>query len=168
VARSADKRPARAKTVNVSSFTTIRRGRESVAIGHRMDDATYYTRIFLRVLLSRYPHRLSLGALTGVVAHVIVVAVAPLVLEKTSVNLSDINLTEAIFIGIFVFVFPTIFSRYRLDDDIEHKILAIRRIAQEGHFSRAQVRILYLELARQTLHQHTAPPATGVEKETSG
>ena len=133
-----------------------------------MDEATYYTRIFLRVLLSRYPHRLSLGALTGVVAHVIAVVVAPAVLDKTSINLTKINLTGWILIGIFFFVFPTIFTRYRLDDDLEHKILAIRRLSQEGNLSRAQVRILYLELARQTLHQHSAPPTTGTEKETSG
>jgi len=40
-----------------------------------------------------------------------------------------------------------------LSDDLETKLAAITRIVEQGRLSQAQARILYLELARQTLHE---------------
>ncbi len=123
-----------------------------------MDDPTYSARIFLRTFLARYPQRLSLGALTGVVVHVIVAILNPVIIEKTSIDLTRLSMPECIFVGIFLFMLPTIFTRYRLGDDLEHAIQAIRRIAQEGSLSRVQIQLLYLELARQELDRRQVPP----------
>ncbi|MBV9825079.1 MAG: hypothetical protein JO001_05270 [Alphaproteobacteria bacterium] len=118
-----------------------------------MVDPTYFGRVIFRVLLCRYPHRLSVGALTGSVLYVISGVIAPYVRANTGFEIGDLGGASWILVGIFIFVFPTIFTRYRLSDDLETKLAAITRIVEQGRLSQAQARILYLELARQTLHE---------------
>jgi hypothetical protein len=112
-------------------------------------EATQILRLALRALFCRYPHRLSLGVLTGVVGN----ALAPIVSKLTPLDVSGLGMIEWIMFGIFVFVFPTVFTRYRLSDDIEAKLVGIRRIAEEGGLSYPQRRLLYWQLARQVLDE---------------
>ena len=130
-----------------------------------MGDASYYIRLFLRALFCRYPHRLLMGALAGLVGHFALVAIAPIARQGALLTFVELNLTECILVGVFVFTVPTLFSRYRLSDDLEHKILAIRRIALEGKLSNTQIRMLYLELARQLLHERSSLHAQNIRNE---
>lgn len=118
-----------------------------------MTDPSYYARLLLKALLCRYPHRLSLGALTGIVLHVILKVLSPFISGDVGKNLSLLGPTQCAIVGVFLFVFPTIFSRHRLSDDLEEKLVSLRRIIEEGNLSPAQRRLLYLDLAHQVLNE---------------
>jgi hypothetical protein len=57
-------------------------------------------------------------------------------------------------IGTSVFLFtlpPVLFSSPSLDPDVESKILILKALEQEGNISKSQMKLLYIELARNVL-----------------
>lgn len=119
-----------------------------------MAEFSQIVRTSLRVVLFRYPHRMSLGALSGVVLNVAAEIFRPYLKDHSSIDISQVGASEWILVGIFLFVVPSAFRRYRLPDDIEQKLISIRRIADEGKLTAVQARILYLELAHQALRDY--------------